>query len=297
MPSARSAYTTAPNVLSHRERISDRIRRTSYEKIYDVLSDACSSHDLSTDLSSYLVVLEANAKRSFQVRLASVYIFNLVYEHHLKDNYDRTVMFYELFCSPGFSRTPAGWLLDHLFHRLLRRGGQWPLSALEEVSREKQIHWVTVPTARATTTKYLLLSGSRSPCASIHGESVHDPEIKPLKFVEYTPQDFDLRDNQYHKPVNRNEATFDSFIFVADSSLAIVFQAASNPRHTVKAQGFKRLRDMGIQEIWFIALTPPLTTVDLVVEDEAAHLVNKQYHLVVHPHQLNPPRRRSRSDL
>ena len=68
----------------------------------------------------------------------------------------------------------------------------------------------------------------------------------------------------FYVPQVTNEATFDGFAYDAEQRIATVFQATVGAKHSVKNPGLKWLKDLGVEKVYYVGVTPVGQSLDIL---------------------------------
>ena len=91
-----------------------------------------------------------------------------------------------------------------------------------------------------------------------------------------------LEDGFYH-PLIKNHATFDAFVYHAETRTATVLQVTIN-RHSVNNAGFEWFKSLGVKKVYLVGVTPVGPSLGLPFDSEwDDSFVAKVYHLPMEP--------------
>jgi hypothetical protein len=142
-----------------------------------------------------------------------------------------------------------------LYTSYFQGGGEWPIVRMEASSRSgsKNTHWKAPAKPESL---YLRLGHEGFFVVTDHAlPDGATPTALPFHAFR-RGQNLTLQEG-YYVPSERNQETLDAFIYLAALNIAIILQATVSSHHTVKVGGFKWLQDLGVENFYYIAVTPP----------------------------------------
>ena len=280
-PSARTAYGNANAPRKFERKLEVTLDHMEYATLRKIAIDA-GAHQMDDDVSHLILRFDPDPERGAIVSIPSPFILDMIIQRVIKGDAEKLRDWFDLFMRSSFSRGTAGWILDSVFHHSLLRKGQWPVLELKEEKARTQFHWRSV--SPAPTTSYHMIFNSQAQNISITSTISEDqPLIMPTQPYDVSVT-LNLRSDMcYYQPIQRNQATFDGFIWTGhNAGLAVVFQATVSESHTVKKKGFDWLLGLtGVKEVWYVAVTPADIKVDFLVEQGVVQesRIARHYHI------------------
>ncbi len=85
----------------------------------------------------------------------------------------------------------------------------------------------------------------------------------------------------YYKPKDRNQATFDGFIYSPETEHTILFQASVSQKHVVSPIGLDQLTLLGVKSFTYILVTPPQAFGQVFIAPDLDSRIGERYYLVL----------------
>jgi hypothetical protein len=209
------------------------------------------------------------------------YIYELIQDRISQNRLEAASQLYDLFLQHPKTMASAGYALGDAIHDLLSRGGYWEILPLSKSRRKgsKNTHWKTH--SSPTENAHLFLG---------HREGISTISTTPPQ-GEFTPQELEMipfRSNikalrsGYYFPESPNQDTIDAFIYNTTTTCAMLFQSttSTNP-HSFKGDVVERLKGLGAQRFYYIAVTPPGKAVHIVIPNEFCDDIPEVYQLIL----------------
>ena len=169
--------------------------------------------------------------------------------------------------------------------------GQWPVLNLSQKQDETLVHLRSVSNPSPPNPPHMIFDMKTK---SISTQSKPSTKLVPVPIEHYDVgnQDLILRSTMcYYQPIQRNQATFDGFVWSGKGlGVAVVFQATVSGSHTVKKSGLVWLLKLAhVKKVWYvIAVTPADLHIEFILEKGVNDLIEKEkwFHIKIKPEDL-----------
>lgn len=219
--------------------------------------------------SHHLILVKPGLKRNFpSISVPTDHIFDLLVGHmpDLQDAEKNHLI--NLFLSNIHTRSVGGYLLKSAVHKKLTYSEKWEIYPASTVLASTYVHWRSNATDRQANDPHYLVMHANEPPTII--KSVKKPRGTPSTKVYHTiaypfQSSRALESGIYYRPTSPSEPTFDSFFYDSEARTATVFQITVSCAHSVKPDGFRWLRKLGVQQVRYVAVIPKRGDMDFTV--------------------------------
>ena len=281
--SARSVYRHASRPSDYDIALLEMLSPITYEKM-DSLIRQSSALDLSGPIPHQIILLSPGSSRSaFESTFPTRYIYEKLRDKLSNHKLEAVARLYDIFVRNPKTKVPAGFMLEDAVNDVFFRGGEWSLVNMMKSNRAgpKYTHWKDPK--GPTSPQYLHLGYMGRHIAIDTNPNPVGTVYVPLPLVHFlTGAQLQLKDGYYY-PSSRSQETFDAFIYESATTTATIFQVTTSKTHSVKEGGIKWLRDLGVQNFRYIAVSTPDTPLDLPFPNEwnSGPLISEKYRLTV----------------
>ena len=292
IPSARPAYAYASTIQQYNNRLAEELSNLS---VADVIGAASRGLRIDDTLPHHIfVILPGEDRSKYVIKFASRYFLR-----EFASRYDlRTLVanikeekvvdvaneLYQAFSRNPKTRGAACQLLDCVVCDIFARSDVWTIREMEISPWQgaKNRHWKIKPSSTAVD-KYLIVGHPDHPPVLISDERPPtDVVLQRIETHRLPPTGRITLRTGYWVPTSVTEATFDTFYYEANEKQATVLQLAVSNKHSMKIEGLKRLRDLGVESVCYVAVVSgPQETFDLSIPHEYSNFLNEKYLLTV----------------
>jgi hypothetical protein len=229
---------------SFREHIVDLVRTMDIGAVRNALQSP------DSDKSSHLITrVEPTPTRfSFKTTIASPFVFQQLWNYHLRSQISVSTRFYDIFCLGGTTTaSSAGWIFESRMHQLLVQDYEmflYPIGHTASTSKEHDYFSDYTNTKNRSNEKRFRLNNLQ--------EETLGKGIK-------------LEVNCYYRPERTNFAAIDSLLLIRRSSwgsshILLMFKFTRNKdKHVAKESGLKEVDDLTVPEgttKYYVVVTP-----------------------------------------
>ena len=278
VPSARVAFGSS--LSKYEYSINSKILDLSVEEIIQAMNN-WHSVMIGDDLPHHIFIIRPGRDRSIPlIQIASHYLACKVFNALGPKLTSKAEELFEVFNRNNDMKSPAGVLLNRAVKDRFSPGGYWKIKEMEKSQNRGRINQLWKLKASSTYNDTYLIANHPDILIS---------NIPPAKNttsqrlnVLFFPSNSSVKlVTGYYLPASKTEETFDSFYYDARLKKAIVLQVTTSSSHSMKAGGLKRLKDLGVKKISYVAVTPPMDDFDLPVPHGYTDFVEKVYQLVL----------------
>lgn len=278
VPSARAVFGSP--LLPYEYAINNKILGLSVEEIIQAMNN-WQSLMTGDDLPHHIFIIRPGHHRSIPfIQIATHYLACKVFNALGPKLTAKAEELFEVFNRNNDMKSPAGVLLNRVVKDKFSSGGCWKIKEMEKSQNQGRInqHWKIKASSTYNDT-YLIADHPHILISNIPpAKNTTSQRLNVLFFPSNSPVELVT---SYYLPASKTEETFDSFYYDARLKKAIVLQVTTSNSHSMKAGGLKRLKDLGVKNISYVAVTPPMDGFDLPVPHGYTDFVEKVYQLVL----------------
>jgi len=288
IPSARDVFKHAVYPRQYVLELNEALAPLEREQIPKIMDNA---RNLSFDdkVSHRLVLItpsETDRKRH-QMEIPTRFLYGKIKSLAKMHALDAAFLLYETCGEVEGAKTIVGPIFEDFTHYLLPLGGQWPVACMKTTSKMgKYKHWRTTETEELNAC--LCLGHGDAPFKFVTALLPNNTTFRKLKCFGFEKNAQLVLQNGFYFPLSRNQATFDGFVYDAERRIATVFQVTVGQNHSVKDSGLEWLKSLGVDKVFYVAVTPVGSGVDLPYDPKWDSFVEKAYHLPLEPVRPKP---------
>lgn len=292
VPSAREAFAYAADQGDYEEFIRKKLSSLGREKIPRIM-DGARELSFDNDVSHHLVLITpSETSRSRHVtEIPTRYLYEQIRGLAKMHALDAAFLLYEAFKDVNQTTVAAGFMYEDFSRYLVPLGGQWPVASMTKVSKrqknQKFTHWRTNGTEKPDT--FLRLGCGGGPPFDFATESrFGNATFGKLKCMGFQKDEQLVLENGFYYPLIKTQATFDFFVYNAETRSAAVCQVTVSNKHSVNDAGLEWLESLGVKKVYFVGITPMGASLDLLFDCKwDDRFVAKVYHLPMEPVRPN----------
>jgi len=153
------------------------------------------------------------------------------------------------------SFSAAGHIYEDFTRYLVPLGGEWPVVSMKKLPRSQKFsHWKTTGTEQADACLRLGRRGG-PPFEFVTALLSDNATFGKLKCMGFQKDERLVLEDGFYYPFIKNHATFDAFVYHAETRTATVLQITIN-RHSVNNAGFEWLKSLGVKKVSLVGVTP-----------------------------------------
>ena len=280
LPSAREVFKYASIQDTYDAHIERELGEVTRKKIQSIIHSG-RSLNFDDDVSHHIVLVTPQTNRiNHRVELPSRYLYDKLMRLAKLHALDAAFLFYQAFKGVKETKALAGYIYEDLIGYQLPLGGQWSVVSMKETLQKKRyIHLWTTGNEEGDT--YLRL-GLGTPFEFVIFPLPSDT-FGGLKKIVYAHDSELVLETGFYVPQVTNEATFDGFAYDAEQRIATVFQATVGAKHSVKTASLNWLKDLGVEKVYYVGVTPVGQSLDLPFNPVLLTFVEKVYQLALEP--------------
>ena len=279
IPSARAAYAHASTIPQYDQGL---VQQFSNLSVADVIGAASQDFRIDDKLPHHIfVILPGETRSEHVIEFASRYFARTLVTNVKEANAASAL--YQVFSRNAKTRGAAGQLLDSVVRDIFTRSDVWTIREMERslYRGPKNQHWKIQPSSTHVD-KYLITGHPDHLPVWVSDE--RPPKDVVLQRIETyllpSTGRITLRTG-YWVPDSATEATFDSFYYEANEKRVTVLQLTVSNSHSMNIKGLKRLRDLGVKSVCYVAVSGPQEDFDLPVPHEYSNFLSEKYLLVL----------------
>jgi hypothetical protein len=243
------------------------------------------------DVSHHLVLITPSKTSRSQhlTEIPTKYLYTRITSLGKTHALDAAFLLYEAFKEVKETTSAAGYMYEDFTRYLLPLGGKWPVVSMTKFPwKQKHSHWKTVG-GEETDTTYLCLGRDGGFPFEFTTALPDNATFGKLKCRGFEKDERLVLEDGFYYPLIKTQATFDGFVYHTEMRAATVLQViTTSDTHFVNNPGFKWLRSLGVEKVYFVGITPEGKSLDLlsfeldpVLDDDS--FVVKVYHLPLKP--------------
>jgi hypothetical protein len=280
-PSARSAYANADKLHVYDKALRAKISPMTVERLENLARSTTSLSMTEEITHQLLLVTPGDMRDSLETSIPTRYLLNQVRDQVCHGRLEATRRLYQMFLRTPWTKASAGHMLDDAIHVVFPDGGEWPIvRMISNRPGKRNTHWRKPDIT--TQQEYLQIGHNGQPIA-VAPNSISNEAVPVVLKVHYFHEKENLTlEDGYYYPFERNQETFDGFIFAKTGAIATIFQATDGMKHFLKNGGFTWLRQLGVEKFRVVIVgTPVNTKLDLAVSNSLGGFVSEVYLLVL----------------
>ncbi|KDQ10896.1 hypothetical protein BOTBODRAFT_177780 [Botryobasidium botryosum FD-172 SS1] len=297
VPSARIAYrhAQAQSMPLFEDKIREDLRDLSFETFKSLLTTLSTMRVGNQEVShKYILIAPMPGDRAtFTTDVPSRYIFELIHNALDISTHHQAAGLYNFLAKFPQTRATAGYLLEHYFHQIIIKGGEWEVRSLAHTDTgPKNVVWSATDDRPSVPAIEYLHLGCISPLRSFI--LVSDNPLENMAYRSFEVRVFDpydrqlqLDDGYYYRPNPDFPATFDGFVYTSHTQTATLFQATVSPDHSMSLRGIKWLQELGVIKFDYIIVTPP-GPIQVPIPIAVNQCFDKKYQIIVKSLDLGP---------
>jgi hypothetical protein len=283
IPSTRDAFDSSP-FLKYENFLNRKIAGLSVQQIIRMLNKMPSAEvSEDQDLAHHIFVIRPGRTRSTPlIEVATQYLLTKVIEGLGTKLKVAAQELFDVYRRNDITLAAAGQLLEPVVSGQFAKGGCWTIHQTEKstVQGSENVHW-KIRSSSTYKDKHLTVGLPGNPFSISDTPPAENATFDPIGINLFpSAGPFDLV-TSYYLPISKTEATFDSFYYNANLKQATVLQFTVSKRQSMKVKGLKRLEDLGVKSVCYVAVTGPQKEFDLPVPNEYSEFVKEKYHLAL----------------
>lgn len=167
---------------------------------------------------------------------------------------------YQVFVRNWSIETSTGYIFDDI-HDLFCRGGEWKVIPMHLNKAGFKNTYFKAPGGHAKSS-YVRLGYDGDPVQVARQSLRKTAEFVPLACHRYLLDQSIALENGYYQPT-LDQPTFDGFIHDEASKTATILRMAIATEHNAETKIIEWLGNQGVENFYFMAVTPPDTLPDL----------------------------------
>lgn len=282
IPSAREAFAYAVDQKQYERFLRSKLSALGRETIPKIVDSA---HSLSFDRdvpSHHLVLITPSETNRSQhlVEIPTRFLYDQIISLAKIHALDAAFLLYEAFKEVNETNSAAGHMYEDFTRYLVPLGGQWPVVSMKKFPGKQNFsHWKTTGTEKADAC-LCLGRGGGPPFEFATAPLTDNATFSKLKCMGFCKDERLVLEDGFYFPLIKTQATFDAFVYHAETCTATVLQVTVSNRHSVNNAGFEWLKSLGVEKVYFVGITPVGASLDLPFGPEwDDSFVAKVYHL------------------
>ena len=252
--------------------------------------DSARNFSFDMDVSHHLVLITpSKTSRSWHImELPTRFLYEKIRDISQLYALDAAFLLYEAFKELNQTTAAAGFMYEDFSRYLVPLGGQWPVASMTKAPKrqknQKFTHWRTNGTEKPDAFLHLGCGGG-PPFGFATKLLSGNVTFGKLKCMGFQKDEQLVLENGFYYPHIKTQATFDFFVYDAETRAAVVCQVTVSPEHSVNDAGLEWLKSLGVEKVYFVGITPAGKSLDLPFgckwDDDK--FVAKVYHLPMEP--------------
>ena len=285
IPSAREAFAYAADQKDYESRLQAKVSTLGRKTIPKIM-DSARSLSFDGDVSHHLVLITPSETNRSQhlVEIPTRFLYDQIISLAKLHALEAAFLLYEAFKEVNKTKSAAGHMYEDFTRYLIPLGGQWPVVSMNKVPRKQKFsQWRTTGTEKADA--YLCLGrGGGPPFEFATAPLANNATFGKLKCTGFHKDERLVLEDGFYFPITITQATFDAFIYNAETRTATVLQVTVSNRHSINNAGFEWLESLGVKKVYFVGITPVGASLDLPFDPKwDDSFVAKVYHLPMEP--------------